>query len=162
MPMDATPDIIAMRLAELGRALPATAHPRALFRPWRRSGSLLILSGQVNERDGTIVRQGSVGAGMTVEAARSHAETCLLNLLFHVRAACDGRLDRVASWLRLGGFVAAVPGFAEAPLVIDAASALLIDLYGQDRGAHARTAVAVAGLPGGAPVEIDAMLEIVS
>lgn len=158
--MDTTPDLIATRLVELGRTLPATAHPRALFRPWRRSGSLLILSGQVNERDGAIVRQASVGVGMTVDEARSHAETCLLNLLFHVRAACDGRLDRVACWLRLGGFVAAVPGLADAPLVIDAASELLIDIYGPDRGAHARTAIAVAGLPGGAPVEIDAMLEI--
>ena len=154
------PDAIAMRLVDLGRDLPATAHPRALFRPWRRSGALLILSGQVNERDGAIVRTGMVGADMTVEEAQGHAETCLLNLLFHVRAACGGRLDRVASWLRLGGFVATTPGFADAPLVINAASRLLIDLYGEDRGAHARTAIGVAGLPGGAPVEIDAMLEI--
>ena len=158
--MSFTPDIIAMRLAERGKALPATAHPRALFRPWRRSGALLILSGQVNERDGAIVRQGVVGVDMTVEEARAQAEACLLNLLFHVRAACDGRLDCVACWLRLGGFVAAVSGFADAPLVINAASELMIDLYGPDCGAHARTAIAVAGLPGGAPVEIDAMLEI--
>ncbi len=121
---------------------------------------LLILSGQVNERYGAIVQRGTVGVDMTVDEARDHAETCLLNLLFHVRAACDGRLDRVACWLRLGGFVAAVSGFADAPIVIIAASELLIELYGQDRGAHARTAIAVAGLPGGAPVEIDAMLEI--
>lgn len=154
------PDPISIRLDALGKALPATAHPRALFRPWRRSGALLILSGQVNERDGAIVRQGTVGADMTIEEARAQAETCLLNLLFHVRAACDGRLDRVACWLRLGGFVAAPSGFADAPLVINAASELVIDLYGQDCGAHARTAIAVAGLPGGAPVEIDAMLEI--
>ena len=137
-----------------------TAHPRALFRPWRRSGALLILSGQVNERDGAIVQQGTVGADMSVEEAQSHAEICLLNLLFHVRAACDGRLDRVACWLRLGGFVAGVPGFADAPLVINAASELVIGLYGAECGAHARTAIAVAGLPGGAPVEIEAMLEI--
>jgi enamine deaminase RidA (YjgF/YER057c/UK114 family) len=158
--MSFTSDTIAMRLNALGKVLPETAHPRALFRPWRRSGALLILSGQVNEREGAILRQGIVGADMTVEDARAHAETCLLNLLSHVRAACDGRLDRVACWLRLGGFVAAVPGFADAPLVINAASELLISLYGQDCGAHARTAIAVAGLPGGAPVEIDAMLEI--
>ncbi|MCW6509303.1 RidA family protein [Lichenifustis flavocetrariae] len=158
--MSLTPDAIAMRLHDLGKALPDTAHPRALFRPWRRSGALLILSGQVNERDGTIIRPGTVGSDMSVEEARGHAETCLLNLLFHVRAACDGQLDRVACLLRLGGFVAAVPGFADAPLVINAASELLIGLYGQDCGAHARTAIAVTGLPGGAPVEIDAMLEI--
>lgn len=158
--MSFTLDTVSTRLGGLGKTLPGTAHPRALFRPWRRSGALLILSGQVNERDGAIVQRGIVGADMTVDEARTHAETCLLNLLFHVRAACGGRLDRVACWLRLGGFVAAVPGFADAPLVINAASNLLISLYGAECGAHARTAIAVAGLPGGAPVEIDAMLEM--
>lgn len=158
--MPDTPDPIAERLRALRKALPATAHPRALFRPWRRSGALLILSGQVNERDGSIVRPGLVGVDLTTEEARAEAEICVLNLLFHVHAACGGRLDRVACWLRLGGFVAAPSGFADAPLVIHAASELLIDLYGPEQGAHARTAIAVAGLPGGAPVEIDAMLEI--
>lgn len=152
-------DPILAALSARGLALPESCPPRALFRPWRRSGSLLILAGQVNDVRGTPVPQGLVGRDVTVEAARNAAVICLLNLLFHVRDACDGRLDRVRCWLRLGGFVAAEPGFADAPLVINGASELLLALYG-DAGAHARTAVAVAGLPGGAPVEIDAMLEV--
>jgi enamine deaminase RidA (YjgF/YER057c/UK114 family) len=152
-------DPIATALAARGLTLPESCPPRALFRPWRRSGSLLILSGQVNDVRGTPVPQGLVGSDVTVEQARGAAVVCLLNLLFHVRDACGGRLDHVRCWLRLGGFVAAEPGFAEAPVVINAASELLIALYGE-AGAHARTAVAVSGLPGGAPVEIDAMLEV--
>jgi enamine deaminase RidA (YjgF/YER057c/UK114 family) len=153
-------DPIANRLNELGRTLPATCPPRALFRPWRRSGPLVILSGQVNEVDGRIVRAGLVGSDIPVADAGLQAELCLLNLLFHLKDACGGRLDRVQSWMRLGGFVAASTGFADAPVVINAASKLLIDLYGAEIGAHARTAIAVAGLPGGACVEIDAIVEV--
>jgi enamine deaminase RidA (YjgF/YER057c/UK114 family) len=153
-------DQIADRLDELGRALPASCPPRALFRPWRRSGALLILSGQVNEIDGHIVRTGLVGTDISIADAGRQAEICLLNLLFNLKDACGGRLDRVHSWMRLGGFVAASTGFADAPAVINAASKLLIDIYGSEIGAHARTAIAVAGLPGGACVEIDAMVEV--
>jgi enamine deaminase RidA (YjgF/YER057c/UK114 family) len=153
-------DPIASKLAALGRSLPSSCPPRALFRPWRRSGALVVLSGQVNEIDGRIVMPGLVGTHMAVEAAGAQAEICLLNLLFHLKDACGGRLDRVGSWMRLGGFVAAASGFADAPLVVNAASKLLIDLYGLEIGAHARTAVAVAGLPGGACVEIDAIVEV--
>ena len=152
-------DPIIAKLAARGLALPESCPPRALFRPWRRTGALLILAGQVNDVAGTPVPQGLVGREVTIEAAQAAAVVCVLNLLFHVADACGGRLDRVRCWLRLGGFVAAEPGFAEAPLVINAASDLLIALYG-DTGQHARTAVAVAGLPGGAPVEIDALLEV--
>lgn len=153
-------DDIALRLTNMGKALPLSCPPRAQFRPWRRSGSLLFLSGQVNEQNGSIIRLGQVGVDMNVAAAQAQAEICVLNLLFHLHAACGGRLDRVASWVRLGGFVSASSGFADAPLVVNAASELLISLYGSEIGSHARTAVAVAGLPGGAPVEIDAIVEL--
>lgn len=147
------------RLRDLGVELPNNCVPRARFLPWRRSNGLLFLSGQVNEREGVIRRSGLVGVDLTVEEARAEAEVCVLNLLFHLRAALGGSLAEPVTWLRLGGFVAAPPGFAEAPRVIDAASDLLMQLYGE-RGAHARTAIAVAGLPGGACVEIDAVVAL--
>ncbi len=152
-------DPVLARLQAMGHALPQSCVPRARFRPWRRSGSLLILSGQVCEWNGEMRVAGQVPDTVSPQEARAAAVTCLMNLLFHLRAACGGRLDRVRQWLRLGGFVAVRPGYPDAPLAINAASELLIALYG-DAGEHARTAVGVAALPGGAAVEIDAMCEI--
>lgn len=152
-------DPILARLAAAGLALPANCRPSASYIPWRRVGNLVILAGQTNEWEGALPAAGLVGRDISTEDARLQARNCALNLLFCLREACGGRLDRVRQWVRLGGFVAAEPGFPDAPLVVNGTSQLLIDLYG-DAGLHARTAIAVAGLPGGACVEVDAMVEI--
>jgi len=149
---------IDARIQELGLVLPEPWSPLGQFLPWQRQGSTVYLAGQVNEWNGEITCHGPVGdGGVGLEAARAAARVCALNLLYTLRLACEGDLDRVDRVLRLGGFVNSVPGFAQSPLVIDAATALFIELFGE-AGRHARTAVGVAGLPGNAAVEVDAIV----
>lgn len=148
------------RLAELGLRLPPPWTPRGAFAPYRRCGTTVYLSGQINEWDGAVTLSGPVHTDdESVAAAAEAARICALNLLYCLRDACDGDLDRVAGFMRLGGFVSCELGFPWSPRVIDGATLLLRDLYGE-RGVHARTAVGVAGLPGNAAVEIDAIVEL--
>lgn len=150
---------VSARLEALGLSLPQPWTPRGMFEPWRREGRLLFLSGQICEWNGQVVLEGPVGGSASREAARDAARVCLLNLLYAVSLALEGDLDRVSGAVRLGGFVNCVPGFPDSPWVIDGASELLIALYGE-RARHVRTAVGVAGLPGNAAVEVDAILAI--
>ncbi len=136
------------RLAELGLELPALRPRAGLYEGWVSAGSLLFLSGQ--GADGWV---GSLGADMTVEEGQAAARDCALNLLAQTRAAL-GSLDRVAQVVKVVGFVACTPGFAAVPAVIDGASTLLVELFG-DRGRHARSAVGVAALPLGFAVEVE-------
>jgi enamine deaminase RidA (YjgF/YER057c/UK114 family) len=148
-------DPVEQKLLTLGLSLPAPAEPGGSYVPHRISGSTLILSGVISSRDG-VVTAGQVGREQTVESARVAAELCALNLLASVKAAL-GRLDRVREFLFLAGYVNAVSGFDQSPQVINGASDLLVKLYGPD-GRHARAAIAVAGLPKNATVEIHATL----
>jgi enamine deaminase RidA (YjgF/YER057c/UK114 family) len=91
--------------------------------------------------------------------AQAGAKICALNLIYALKLACEGDLDRVRKVMRLGGFVNCVPGFASSPLVINAATQVFIDVFG-DAGRHARTAIGVSGLPGNAAVEVDAIVAI--
>jgi enamine deaminase RidA (YjgF/YER057c/UK114 family) len=150
---------VEARLADLGLTLPPPWTPRGAFLPWRREGNLLFLSGQICEREGSVVVEGPVGAACSVEQAKAAAQICALNLLFHIKAACGGDLDAIAEIVRLGGFVNCVPGFPDAPAVINGASEIFISLYGE-AGRHARTAIGVAGLPGNAAVEVDAIVRL--
>ncbi|MDA9529023.1 RidA family protein [Bradyrhizobium sp. CCBAU 25338] len=150
---------IERRLLELGLSLPGSCVSRGRFLPWIRSDRLVLLAGQICERDGTITAKGRAGEEVTVERAREAARDCALNLLFHLRDACDGDLDLVGRCLRVGVFVNAPPGFADSPSVGNGASDLLIDLLG-DAGRHVRTAVGVSALPGNAVVEVDAIFEL--
>lgn len=151
---------IETRLAELGLNLPPPWRPRGRFAPFRRDGTTVYLSGQVCEWDGAVTLEGPVGtAEVTAEMAQAAARVCALNLLFCLKMACEGDLDRVEAVLRLGGFVNCVPGFPGSPRVVDGATAVFIDLFGDD-GVHARTAVGVCGLPGNAAVEVDAIVKI--
>lgn len=149
---------IENRLKELGLSLPPPWAPRGMFAPWRRAGDLVFLSGQICEWKGEVVLEGPVGAAATVEQARNAAQVCMLNVLHCLKLACND-LDKAAEFIRIGGFVNCVAGFPDAPKVIDGASELLIQLFG-DAGRHARTAVGVAGLPGNAAVEVDAIVRI--
>lgn len=151
---------IDTRMAELGLELPPPWTPRGAFAPFRLHRDTVYLSGQICEWGGAVTHRGPVGTSeLELDAARAAAKVCALNLLYCLKLACDGDLDRVDCVLRLGGFVAALPGFDRSPAVIDGATAVFRDLFGE-AGLHARTAVAVAGLPGGAAVEVDAIVAL--
>lgn len=148
------------RLRALGLELPPDWTPRGQFLPFRKDGTLVYLSGQICEWDGAVTHTGPVMDTPTaIQDARAAAQICALNLIFRLRAACDGDLDRVDVVLRLGGFVNCQSGFAQSPAVINGATELFIALFGQD-GWHARTAVGVCGLPGNASVEVDAIVRL--
>lgn len=146
------------RLAELGLALPPPWAPRGAFAPFRRDGRTVYLSGQICEWEGAVTLQGPLDEN-GIDAAREAAKVCALNLLHCLKLACEGDLDRVAAVMRLGGFVNCVPGFPWSPKVIDGATAVFRDVFGED-GVHARTAVGVVGLPGNAAVEVDAVVTL--
>ena len=147
-------DPIEAKLNALGLALPAPGAPAGSYVPFRINGNTLILSGVLNLRDGVLSHAGQVGQDQTVESANAAAQVCALNLLAAIKAAL-GRLDRVKEFLFVAGFVNGVASFAESPQVINGASDLFVKLYGE-AGKHARAAVAVAGLPRNATVEIQA------
>jgi len=153
------PGTIDQRLAELKLELPNPASPMANYIPAVRSGNLLFLSGQICQWNGERRFTGKLGAEISLEQGREAARLCGLNLLAQAKRALDGDLDRVVRVVRLGGFVNAVPEFAEQPQVVNGASDLMVAVFG-DAGRHARTAVGVGSLPGGAAVEVDAVLEV--
>lgn len=146
------------RVSELGLELPAPAAAVGAFEPYVRCGDLLFISGQIPIRpDGSIVA-GQVGGDISIEEAQAAARLCGLSVVGVVNAAL-GSLDAVVRVVRIGGFVNAEPGFTRQPQVIDGASKLMIDIWG-DRGRHARAAVGVASLPANAAVEVDAVFEV--
>ncbi|MCC1494725.1 RidA family protein [Cognatishimia sp. F0-27] len=148
------------RLAELGLILPPDWTPRGQFLPFRRDGSTVYLSGQICEWDGHVTHEGPVHETPEgLDHGRKAAQICALNLLYRLRAACEGDLDRVDCVLRLGGFVQCLPGFAQSPAVINGATEVFVALFGES-GWHARTAVGVSGLPGNASVEVDAIIRL--
>lgn len=140
------------RIEKLGLQLPTPPTPGGHYVPWRRHGNLLFLSGVISSLNGELTHTGKAGEMHTVETAREAARVCALNALSVMRSAL-GSLDAVKSILYLGGYVNAVPGFAQSPQVINGASELLVEVFGE-AGRHARAAVAVAGLPADATVEI--------
>lgn len=145
------------RLAELGITLPPVASPAGSYQPARRSGSLVFTSGQVPVVDGKPAALGKVGDTVTAEEGAALARICALNAL----AAVDGLvgLDSVAGVVKVVGFVASAEGFTGQPGVINGASDLLAEIFG-DAGRHARSAVGVAELPLGVPVEVELIVEI--
>ncbi|WP_346906298.1 RidA family protein [uncultured Roseibium sp.] len=152
--------VIDERMEQLGLVLPPPWTPRGRFAPFRRDGNLVVLSGQICEWEGRVTLAGPVGSDeVSAERAREEARVCALNLLYCLKLACDGDLDRVSGILRLGGFVNCVSGFDRSPFVIDGATDVFVDVFG-DSGVHARTAVGVCGLPGNAAVEVDAMVAL--
>lgn len=143
------------RIEAAGIVLPATEIPRALYAPYTVHNGLLTVSGQLPLKGGKPEFVGKVPGEVTVEDARAAARLCLANLLGWAAAATDGNLERIRGIVRVGGYVAAQPGFHDAPAVINAASELLNEIFGE-RGRHARVAMGVASLPFDAPVEIEA------
>jgi len=150
---------IDARLQELGLELPKAAAPVAAYVPTVRSGNLLYLSGQIPMWNGELRYVGKLGAGMDVEEGRAAAQTCALNILAQAKAALDGDLDRVVRVVKLVGFVNCTPDFTDQPKVINGASELMQQVFG-DAGRHARSAVGAPSLPLGVAVEVEAILEI--
>jgi enamine deaminase RidA (YjgF/YER057c/UK114 family) len=146
------------RLAELGITLPPVVPPVAAYVPARRSGSFVYTSGQLPMIDGKLPRTGKVGAEVSPEDAVELARACALNALAAVDALVG--LDAVAGVVKVVGFVASAPDFTGQPAVINGASNLLGEVFGE-AGAHARSAVGVAALPLDAPVEVELIVELV-
>ncbi len=145
------------RLAELGLTLPPVAAPVAAYVPAVRTGNLVFTSGQLPFVDGALPRTGRVGAEVSAEDAQADARQCALNALAAVDAEVG--LDNVVRVVKLVGFVASAAGFTGQPGVVNGASDLLGDAFGE-AGQHARSAVGVAELPLGAPVEVELIVEV--
>ena len=144
---------VADRLAELGIELPAVAAPVAAYVPAVVHGDLVYTSGQLPFSGGALPSTGKVGAEVSAEDANLYARTCALNALAAAADAAGG-VDRIAGVLRVGGFVASVPEFSGQPGVINGASEVLGEIFG-DAGRHARAAVGVPVLPLDSPVEVE-------
>jgi enamine deaminase RidA (YjgF/YER057c/UK114 family) len=145
------------RLAELGLALPAVVAPAGAYVPAVRTGDLVYTAGQVPFVDGELAATGKVGAGISPDAAKGLARLCALNALAAVDAVAG--LDNVVRIVKVVGFVASAEGFTGQPGVVNGASELLGEVFG-DAGKHARSAVGVAELPLGAPVEVELIVEV--
>lgn len=151
--------LIDARLAELGIELPKAASPVAAYVAAVVTGNTLVLSGQITVWNGERRFVGKVGSDFTTEQGKEAARLCGLNLLAQAKAALNGDLDRIVRVVRLGGFVNAVPDFTEQPAVVNGASELMQEVFG-DAGRHARSAVGVASLPFNVAVEVEATFEI--
>ncbi|MCW0215075.1 MAG: RidA family protein [Pseudonocardia sp.] len=145
------------RLAELGITLPSVSAPAGSYVPAKRSGSLVFTAGQVPFVDGALPLSGKVGDTVTPEQANGLARICALNALAAVDALVG--LDSVTSVVKVVGFVASAHGFNGQPAVINGASDLLAEVFGE-AGQHARSAVGVAELPIDAPVEVELVVEV--
>lgn len=145
-------------LADLGITLPDAPAPAANYVPFVQSGNLVFVSGQVSMDANGLVR-GKLGENMSVEDAQKAARLCALNLLAQVSAACEGDLNRVARVVKLTGFVNATPDFNQHPQVVNGASDLMAEVFG-DAGRHARAAVGSSSLPLGVAVEVEGIFEI--
>jgi enamine deaminase RidA (YjgF/YER057c/UK114 family) len=153
------------RLRELGSELPRPPRARGHYIPGKIAGSLLFVSGAYGTQpdpdgdgDGLPI-SGQLGADLTIAEGQASARLVALNLLARARAVL-GTLERVQSVVRLVGYLNAAPGFRDAPRVLDGASRLLIDVFGPERGSHARMALYQAGLPGNAPLTAELALEV--
>ncbi len=149
---------INARLAELGIVLPPAPAPAANYVPFVISGSLVMVSGQIPMLDGTIRGVGKVGRDMDTAGGAEIARICGLNLIAQAQAACDGDLDRIVRVVKLGGFVNCVEDFTEHPEVVNGASNLMVDVFGET-GRHSRFAVGASSLPRGVAVEVEAIFE---
>jgi len=150
---------IEQKLTSLGINLHEAPAPVANYVGFVRTGNLLFVSGQVCfAPDGKLIAKGKLGAGVTIEQGAAAARGCAINLLAQIKAAL-GDLDKVVRVVRLGGFINSAPDFLDGPKVLNGASDLMVEAFG-DTGRHARTTVGVASLPADAAVEVDGIFEV--
>ena len=149
---------IDLRIAKLGIRIPEPRSPSANYIPFVKTGNLVFISGQVSmTEDGLIA--GKLGKNVDIDTGIKGARACGLNLLGQLKVACGNELDKVKRVVKLGGFVNATPDFIHPPTVMNGASDLMVEIFG-DAGKHARFAVATASLPQGAAVEVDGIFEV--
>ena len=146
------------RLRELGDELPAVPAPAGAYVPATRSGTLIFTAGQLPFEEGELHTTGKVGDAVTLEEAKGAARLCALNALAAAAAEAGG-LNRIARVVKVTGYVASAPGFNRQPEVINGASELIGQLFG-DAGLHARSAIGAAELPLDAPVEVELVVEL--
>jgi enamine deaminase RidA (YjgF/YER057c/UK114 family) len=150
---------IEQKLTSLGINLHEAPAPVANYVGFVRTGNLLFVSGQVCfAPDGKLIAKGKLGAGVTIEQGAAAARGCAINLLAQIKAAL-GDLDKVVRVVRLGGFINSAPDFVDGPKVLNGASDLMVQVFG-DKGRHARTTVGVASLPADASVEVEGLFEV--
>ena len=147
----------SVRLGQLGVVLPQVVAPLASYVPAVRTGNLVYTAGQLPLEDGKLAHTGKVGAEVDPEDGKALARICVLNALAAVDALVG--IDAVSRVVKVVGFVASAPGFNGQPNVINGASDLLAEVFG-DKGAHARSAVGVSELPLDAPVEVELIVEV--
>ena len=150
---------IEKRLSEIGVTLPPPGAPGGNYVPFVVVGELVFMAGQVAREAGKMKYVGKVGRDVSVEDGRAAARLCAVNLIAQLKAACGGDLDKVDRCVRVGGFVNSPPDFTQHPQVINGASDLLVEVFGE-RGQHARTAVGVAALPLDSAVEVEAIFKL--
>jgi enamine deaminase RidA (YjgF/YER057c/UK114 family) len=150
---------VEQKLATEGIVLATPVAPIANYVGFVRTGNLLFVSGQIClDAEGKLIAKGKLGAGVTTEQGNAAARGCAINLLAQVKAAL-GDLDKVVRVVRIGGFVNSAPDFLEGPKVLNGASDLMVQAFG-DKGRHARTTVGVASLPADASVEVEGLFEV--
>ena len=152
-------NMIEQRLKELSIELDEASVPAGSYVPYVVTNNLVFISGQLPFINGKLTIKGKVGENVTIDDAIKMSEACAKALLSQLKAACNGNLNRVKKVVKLGGFVASSPNFTDQPKVINGASDLIVNIFG-DKGKHARFAVGVAALPLNVPVEIDGVFEI--
>jgi enamine deaminase RidA (YjgF/YER057c/UK114 family) len=150
---------VETRLNKMGVIIPDAPSPAANYLPFTQTGNLVFVSGQVPFVDGKIQVIGTVGSDATLEDAQGQARVCAINLLAQLKVACKGNLDNVVKVVKLGAFVVSANDFHNQPTVVNAASDLMVEAFG-DAGRHARFAVGTNSLPLGCLVEIDGIFEI--
>jgi enamine deaminase RidA (YjgF/YER057c/UK114 family) len=150
---------IGARLTALGLELPEPSLPGANYVPWVRTGELVFLTGQLSQWNGERRFVGKLGQPFTVEEGQQAARLCALNLIAHLQTAVQGDLDRVKRVVRLAGFVNSTPDFVGQSQVMNGASDLFVDVFGE-AGRHARMAVGVSALPYDVAVEVEGVFEV--
>ena len=152
-------NIIDQRLKELNIELDDASVPAGSYVPYVITNNLVFISGQLPFINGQLTIKGKVGDNVSLDDAVKMSEACAKALLSQLKAACNGNLDKVNKVVKLGGFVSSAPNFTDQPKVINGASDLIVNIFG-DKGKHSRFAVGVAALPLNVPVEIDGIFEI--
>ncbi|NPV92398.1 MAG: RidA family protein [Firmicutes bacterium] len=150
--------MVEERVRQLGLVIPKVAPPVAAYQPGVLAGDLLFVSGQLPTVDGELKYRGRLGAELTVEEGYQAARACALNCLAVVKSF-TGSLDRVVRIVKLNGYVSSAPDFFQQPQVVNGASELLGEVFGE-AGRHARAAIGVSSLPLGAAVEVDLVVQV--
>ena len=149
---------LSQKLSELKVTIPVAAKPVAAYVPAVKVGNLVFVAGQLPLVDGKIPKTGKVSNVVSIEEAKELAKVCALNCLAAINLVSN--IEKITKIVRVGGFVNTSAGFIQVPAVINGASEFLIELFGEEIGKHARTAVGVAELPLDAPVEIEIVVQV--